>query len=260
ARRPMDAVWRRQEEQAAAVVVDGLLEALPRIRFVIVQPDGPRVAIALEDDVRAGNDVKRRTPPGDAVVRRGVAGLAGEPAHVPHREEPRAMIVEHAVAEGHRGRIDPRAGPLRDRIGTFLRRRRTEHWVDVEVRGRVEPPHERRLLDEEVVDEQLAAEIDRDDGWRTVEIRRAHGIIVERATAAETIALARLSQWFGPSEAVRPVDAGGPLFAASGGMEVERAAVRAAAKAYWRRTVATGAPWLLDDFADYSADRIVPDL
>jgi hypothetical protein len=82
----------------------------------------------------------------------------------------------------------------------------------------------------------------------------------DRAAAAGTAALARLSEWFGPSESPPPADAGGPLFAPSGGMEVERIAVRAAAKMYWQRAVAPAAQWLLDDLADYSADRVVPEL
>jgi len=83
---------------------------------------------------------------------------------------------------------------------------------------------------------------------------------VDRVAPAETIALARLSEWFGPSDAVRPPVVVAPLFAPSGDMDVERLAVRAAAVAYWRRVVAPAPAWFLDDLADYSADRIVPEL
>jgi len=83
---------------------------------------------------------------------------------------------------------------------------------------------------------------------------------VDRVASAETIALARLSEWFGPSDAVRPPAVAAPLFAAAGDMDVERLAVRAAATAYWRRVVAPAPAWFLDDLADYSADRIVSEL
>src|SRR5205814_5209415 len=82
----------------------------------------------------------------------------------------------------------------------------------------------------------------------------------DRVASAETIALARLSEWFGSSDAVRPVAVVAPLFAPAGDMEVERLAVRAAAAAYWRRVVAPTPAWFLDDLADYSAGRIVPEL
>src|SRR5206468_10475506 len=82
----------------------------------------------------------------------------------------------------------------------------------------------------------------------------------DRVASAETIALARLSEWFGPSDAVRPPVVAAPIFAPAGDMEVERLAVRAAAAEYWRRVVAPAPAWFLDDLADYSADRVVPEL
>ena len=144
------------------------LEALLRILLLEVEPDGRGIAPAGLDDVRAGLDIERGLRPADPVLRRRVAGGPARPAHVPHLEEALPRIEPNAIGEDHREGVPPRIelpGPL---------------WLEDGARGMVrgEVVHavERRLLDEEIVDEELTSDVDGNHFRGGDEIGRPHGL------------------------------------------------------------------------------------
>jgi len=167
----VDAVG-RDELLEVVVVPRRELVAPGGIRFVEIDPRRRRIAVAADDDVRALGDVEHRPLPADAVGRRRVARVLDVAAHVPHLEDAVFRVVEDAVAERHRRRVHVRLRPIGVRISPLPRRRRREYRTGRMVFGAMKRAHERRPLDQEIVDEQLAAEIDRNDGGRVDVVRR----------------------------------------------------------------------------------------
>ena len=136
-----------------------------RVFRLRVEPDGRRIAPARVDDVRTGAHVEARLRPVKAIGRGREARRGVVSAHVPHLEEIVFGVVPDAVAVGHRHGIAglPRLIRLEDGIPGIVRR--------AMIRAR-----ERRLGDEEVVDEELAAHVDRNHGGRIDEVVRRHWI------------------------------------------------------------------------------------
>jgi hypothetical protein len=115
----------------------------------MVEPDGAGVALAGLHEVGALLDVQLRLVPAQAVLRGGVGRAAlGE---IPHLEEAVLRVVPDAVAEDHAAGED---GALRVVDGPVVR------------------AGQRGLLDEEVIDEELPADVDGDDAGRRGEVRR----------------------------------------------------------------------------------------
>jgi hypothetical protein len=131
------------------------LVALGRIALLQVEPDRAGVARAGLHEIGTPNDIQFRLLPRKAVFRRGIGGAALR--QVPHFEELGPRIVEDAVAEDHA------AGE--DRVLFIILRQ--------VVRSR-----QRGVRDEEVIDEELSTDVDRNHGRRRREIGRRHRLAV----------------------------------------------------------------------------------
>jgi len=123
----------------------------------MVQPDRASVAIvALAGrihSVRAGDDVERGPLPLQPVLADGIANRVKPARVVPHLEQPVLGIVDNAVVEGRRDRTDSAIH--------LERSLRFQDRVAVVQPGLMEGPPQVRLGNEEVVDEELPAHVDR---------------------------------------------------------------------------------------------------
>ena len=160
----------------------------------MIEPDGVRIARLGMHDVRALDDVEDGAIPANAVAGRGEAGVHAVAAHVPHLEEAILRVEEDAVAEDHRGRIGLGLGAIGVFVALFPRRLRPQHRTCGMELGAMECAGERGLLDQEIVDEQLTAEIDGNDRGRIGEVRRFDRLgcevtIVRRPRRAEADAV-----------------------------------------------------------------------
>ena len=175
-RPPVNAVARQPELQRAGVVIEPRhLEPLRRRGRLQVEPDRVRVPALGRHDVAAGDDVERGAFPRQAIARDGQRGVLLVAAHVPHLEQPVRGIEKHAVAVDHRRRAGRSAGCHRVGIAALPVANRREHGIARVIVGLVKRPVERRLLDEKVVHEQLAADVDADHGGGRRQVRRALG-------------------------------------------------------------------------------------
>ena len=100
------------------------------------------------------------------------------PRHVPQLEGAVFRIEEHAVAEHHGRRIERLVGARRHIVVGFPIGFGFENRVGRVVRRLVERAAHRGPFDEKVVDEQLAADIDRHDGGTIGEIGRTGRVFV----------------------------------------------------------------------------------
>ena len=116
-----------------------------------------------------------------AVVREREARVLRVAAHVPHLEQAVLRVVEDAVAEGHRRGIRSRFRALGVFVVFFPARRGPEDRIRRMIVGTVEDALERRLFDQEVVDEQLPADVDRHDIRTIDEVRRPYRRRLEAA-------------------------------------------------------------------------------
>ena len=177
---PVDAVGRGHDEageRGYARRVGFADQHLVARRFVVgvgVDPGRARVGMQVlgQHQVGAGHDIEFGSLPMDAVVAKGQGHLPEIAGHVPHLEDAVAVVEPDAAAFGDRAwrqvgvALVARLGK-EDRVAGVL------HRVGVDARHR-------SGLDEEVVDEELAAEVDGDRGGRIFEIGHAHGLARER--------------------------------------------------------------------------------
>ena len=150
---PVDAVGRAIERKGLLLLVGvDEFEAARRILFLLIQPDHSGVAIAVEHDVGPWHDVAQRLLPMHPVVGNRQSGVRVLPRNVPGLEIPVGRIVPDAVAEGHG--LAPLAIALPGAVGP------DDGVAGVLLRG-VEVPAEIGVLDQEIVDEELAPHVDR---------------------------------------------------------------------------------------------------
>ena len=156
---------------AGAIELEHLV-ALLRIGGVRVQPDGAAVAAvgrpARPDQIGAGLHVQLRAFPLESVAARGQGGRGHPARQVPQLVEPVGGVVPQAIVEGSRHRALPAVQLVR-------RRRHQDRAARVDL-GPAEPAVQRRRGDQEVVDEELPAQVDRNHLGRTLQIRNRQRI------------------------------------------------------------------------------------
>ena len=186
-RSPVNTVRREEQLLRRHVAVgEHQLEAACRIFLFLIQPEGRGASPLIMHDVGPGLNVERRLLPMDAVSRGRVSDVLPHPSSVPQLEDLVLGIEPDAVAKdgnGGNGSEDledttlvlvfPGFVGLQNRIfGTILRP--------------VVGTRQSRLLDEKIIDEQLASHVDGDHG------RRAHQVLgIRRRRAAQPLYLWR---------------------------------------------------------------------
>ncbi len=125
------------------------------------------------DDVGAADDVEGRPLPAHAVARQREGAVLLVAAHVPHLEQAIGRIEEDAVAEHHRRWTRWSPGQLGVRIVAFPVALGYQHGAGGVIRRLVEAPEETRVFDQEIVDEQLPADVDVDHRRRIEQVIRA---------------------------------------------------------------------------------------
>ena len=187
---PANAIGRRRQVQRRVALHrrPRHLESRRGISFVEIEPHRAGVAAMFADDVGAGDDVCGAARPRDAVRRCGEGGVLLVAGHVPHLEDAIGGIEEHAVAEDHRGGTGRGLRHGRVRIVDLPRLLGREQRVRRVIHGLVKVAMQRRLFDQEVVDEQLPADVDVDDLRRAREVGRAFGRSATAGRAAAATA------------------------------------------------------------------------
>ena len=164
---------------AAAIELEHLV-ALPRIGGVQIQPDGAAVSLVGRtggpDEVGAGLHVQLRALPLQSVA----AGRQGRRRHparqVPQLVQPVGGVVPQAVVEGGRRRTLSAVQLVRGR-------RHQDRAARVDL-GPAEPALQRRLRDQEVVDEELPVQVDRYHRRRVLQVGNGKRIARARIDVA----------------------------------------------------------------------------
>ena len=102
------------------------------------------------------------------------------PGHVPHLEQALGRIEEHAVAVDHGRGARRRLGGGRVGILDLPWPFGRQHWIRRVIGRLVDGAIQRRFFDQEVVHEQLPADVDVDHVRRAREVRRRARAIDER--------------------------------------------------------------------------------
>jgi len=146
----------------AVVAAEGKhLVSLRRILFFQIEPDAVGVALFAANDVGAGNDVEGGFVPVNGVRGGGIAG--GRTAQIPELEEPGSRVIPDAVAEGH-GVVD---------LPCFIL---GHHGVGGVHFRFVKSAVKCSGFDQEIIDEELAADVNGNDRRRVFEIGHGHGL------------------------------------------------------------------------------------
>lgn len=177
--RPVDAVRRLVETVRPRRA--GRRDEEPPIGIGIVRgvvgKDAPAVErIVPEELVRALDDVKLGTRPGESVLRLGVAERIHPPRLVPHAEDLAERIPPDAATDRRRIRGLAIAALLQ-LVDLSLQVGFGRHdGIALVLDGLEEAAHDvRGRRDEKVVHKELSADVNRDDGRRMLEVRRLEG-------------------------------------------------------------------------------------
>ena len=164
--RPLAAVGRSaQGHMEGRFLGAGLeeLEPLRRVGGVVVQPDRGGVAVGLEDDIGA-QQIERRAGPVQPVLGERQTG-AHRGGAIPHHEGAVLRLIPYAVAE---------RGGEREQGALFPNHLRPQHRRAGVIFRAMKPAVQGGGLDQEIVHEQLAADIHGNHRRRLREVRHGH--------------------------------------------------------------------------------------